>query len=280
MFSERLKKRRQEWWGHVPPLWTIDGIKVRFKRRGLKSLYGGNKPNVLRSETDPDSTWKYSLYWQRSLLNKWNSREFAKKYGCRVPNLYWYGKKIEEIPIDSLPEHYVIRPIWGTVRKGIYVMAGDFDFMRNTNFTKLELQQQWLSEFGKVVKVPLLVEEFVRSENQEYKLPTEYKFHTFGDKIAAIDVLERIPGKKVIFHQQLNLDWEPLSKPIHTRLPLSLCFTHKSPKKDEQEDVVVSKLKQYHVIVVVLSKEFSLQENHHLGELRNLQVEQSKLQLA
>ena len=43
-----------------------------------------------RSSADHDERWRCCDVWPRSLINKWNGREYAVKYGCKVPALYWH----------------------------------------------------------------------------------------------------------------------------------------------------------------------------------------------
>ncbi|MGK7943570.1 MAG: ATP-grasp fold amidoligase family protein [Microcystaceae cyanobacterium] len=224
MFTERLKKRKLLWWGSTGSWYTPNGLLLRLHRRGLKHFHRGDELQIMRRQTDSDSEWKFCRYWQRTLINKWNSREFSQKHHCKVPELYWYGQNLKEMPIESFPDNYVIRPVWGTARKGIYVMSGNLDLLTNTSFEKTQLKEHLISQLGEVSKCPILVEEFVRSEQGEYKLPIEYKFYMFGEKIAFISVHERISYKSVKFSQQFTSDWQQLTEPIDNFVPLNSNF--------------------------------------------------------
>ncbi|MEJ7682262.1 MAG: hypothetical protein WKG06_31315 [Segetibacter sp.] len=69
---------------------------------------------------DTMEKWKDVKNWQRKLSNKYNSREFARKHSCRVPELYWKGNNYTAIDFDNLPEHYVIRPTKGHSLKLVF----------------------------------------------------------------------------------------------------------------------------------------------------------------
>ena len=81
-FSERLAMRRRLWWDR--PAWR-GGQGLGDAVHWLKDKH------AFRTREDPAETWRCCPYWQRTLIQKWNSREFASKHGCRVPELYWSG---------------------------------------------------------------------------------------------------------------------------------------------------------------------------------------------
>jgi hypothetical protein len=65
--------------------------------------------------------------------------------------------------------------------------------------------------------LPIMAEEFVRTEDARYELPIEYKFHTFGDTVAAVEVIERATKRaRRLFY---TADWQPIADPMHVRLP-------------------------------------------------------------
>ena len=80
-----------------------------------------------------------------------------------------------------------------------------------------------MSDFGEVAAEPILVEEFIHAPGRDSALPREYKFHVFGDRIAAIEVQERA-GRKAKVQRQFDADWRPLPQPIHTRVTLGGAF--------------------------------------------------------
>lgn len=183
LFSQRLKTRQRLWWGK-PNKW-----RNRESYRHLPHRFKENY--TLRNKDDSDERWHCCDLWQRVLSNKWNSREFAQKHGCRVPALYWYGRRVGALPITALPEHFVIRPVWGDSRRGVYVVAGDRELLRQRVYSQAQLMAELRRDRGSISRFPILVEEFVKTEAGEYTLPVEFKSHTFGDTVAAIEVGRR-----------------------------------------------------------------------------------------
>jgi hypothetical protein len=196
LFSERLEVRARLWWG-TPNLSRNRGSSryrlERFYRYLARPhlLHRLREDFTLRSKDDPDDRWHCCSLWQRTLGNKWNAREFAQRHGCRVPALYWYGRRVGRVPLPSLPEHYVIRPAFADSRAGVYVFAESQELLRQIRYTRSDLMNELKRTHGSIARRPVLVEEFVRTESGEYRLPTEYKCHTFGETIGAVEVVQR-----------------------------------------------------------------------------------------
>src|SRR5688572_18144727 len=83
-FSERIQKRHLLWY---PP------TKLRSAQGCLDYLHRLKERVTRTDRNDSEETWRSCCkFWQRTLTYKLNSREFAQKYGCRVPELYWSGR--------------------------------------------------------------------------------------------------------------------------------------------------------------------------------------------
>jgi hypothetical protein len=191
VFSERLKRRSLVWWGK-PNKWR-NRESYRHLLHRLKENY------TLRSRDDPEARWHCCDFWQRTLSNKWNAREFVQRHGVRVPDLYWHGRRVGGLRLDALPEHFVLRPVVGDSRRGVYVFAGETELLREKRYTKDSLMSELQRTRGRLSRFPLLVEEFVRTERGEYQLPVEYKCHTFGETIGAIEVIKRVNDATAMF---------------------------------------------------------------------------------
>jgi hypothetical protein len=114
-FSERVKTRLRLWWGQPPQrAWRLE----RYRAHALRERY------ARRRRDEPDDVWRCCAFWQRTLINKWNSREFAARHGCPVPALYWCARLPSAARVRALPPAFVIRPLWGTSRHGVYVVVG------------------------------------------------------------------------------------------------------------------------------------------------------------
>ena len=210
LFSERIIKRWRHWWA-PPQSFGVSACKERIHR--LKERY------AVRNGNDAESDWQCCEFWQRTLIYKWNAREFAQKHGCRVPSLYWFGRKLSTLPFESLPDCYVVKPNLGFSRNHVYVMARGTDLLRNESYTNAQLTETLREVTRGILGVPVLVEEFVKDEQGEHKLPTEYKCHLFGEKIAAIQVIQRMDNVRAK-HRYYTENWEMFEDPMSTILPL------------------------------------------------------------
>ncbi len=173
-FSQRIKHR------HVT-FWTSPDTEL------IKQ--------VILHSTDPLSRWKNGNHWQRKLSNKFNSREFARLHGCSTAELYWKGRDVHTINFDALPSCYVIRPTAGHSCQLVFLMANGINLLDKKKYEKKDL----LKVLAKAVKenkyLEFLIEEFVKTEDKEYKIPVDYKFYTFNGKIAVIERIERLSAK-------------------------------------------------------------------------------------
>lgn len=209
VFSERIRTRLRVWWGG-PNRWRNRGSYRRLFHR-LQEHY------ILRSWDDPEERWRCCELWQRTLHNKWNAREFAQRYGGRVPTLYWYGRRIGALSLDALPTYFVVRPTWGTVRRGVHVIAHDQDLLHERAYSKQQLIVEVRKEQGWVARYPILVEEFVKTEAGHYALPVEYKCHTFGATVGAIEVIQR--AGRHARSRFYTPSWDLFEDRMHTYLP-------------------------------------------------------------
>jgi hypothetical protein len=146
--------------------------------------------------TDPLEKWQEGTHWQRKLSNKYNSREFAKKFGCRVAELYWHGRDYSSIPFDQLPAAYVIRPTIGYSSGLVFLMKDSVNLMDKRPYTPAELTSIMAAALEKNPYLEFLIEEFVKTEAGETKIPDDYKFYIFNGEIAAIQVINRLSPSK------------------------------------------------------------------------------------
>ena len=204
-FSDRLRTRRQVWWGESPlrhPLHRIVELTARRRR------------------DDPDERWRCCEHWQRTLANKWNGREFAQRHGVRVPALYWFGRRTAALPVESLPPQFVIRPVHGAGGRGVHVVAGDREILHGRALPRAELRAVLRGSLGRLARWPLLVEEFAVAEDGAVRLPTEYKCYAFAGTVAVIQVVNRARQHEAR-HRYYTPDWTPIDDPFQTENPLA-----------------------------------------------------------
>lgn len=195
-FTERIRTRQRAWWRNslLSPATSVHRILDRV---------------VLRSRTMPIARWRCCDVWQRSLLNKWNSREFASMLGVRVPELYWWGRDAARMPIDEFPASFVIKPAWGSRSRGVHVISHGTDLNAQVAYqSRTELKAMVLRTRGRVGVHPLLVEEFLAHPDGSGRSGLEYKFHIFGGEVGTIMTYRQEPGIRWIRHY--TPDWRPI----------------------------------------------------------------------
>jgi hypothetical protein len=211
-FSARLRLRRALWWGR-PFRWT-----------GLASyrdaLHRARERFAPHASTDPEASWRCCPFWPRTLIDKAASRAYAQRHGCALPALYWQGRSIARMPLATLPGDYVVRPTRGTAAAGVYVIVDGRELLRDIPLGAAALRRRLWREHGPYAVSPLLVEAFVPPEPGGARMPVEYKCHVFGDRIGAVQVLERT-GQLTGVHRYYTARWETFADPMDTNYPLA-----------------------------------------------------------
>ncbi len=123
-FIARLRQRKIRWWTEEHP-----------------GVHGPSACHALLHWDDPDERWKCCPFWQRKLSNKWNGREFARRCGARVPELYWSGRDVEAVPFETLPRHYVVRSTSGSRAKNVLLMAGEKNLLDERTYTREQVNR-------------------------------------------------------------------------------------------------------------------------------------------
>lgn len=197
-FTERIERRRALWWGAPtgPPWRRV--VEVYHRRR--ERLH-------LRRPGDPDEAWRCCAYWPRTLVNKWNGRLFAQQHGARVPELYYHGRAPSAEVIAGLPEQIAIRPLGEHSGNGVVVLDGEFELMTCRPLVRPALAAVLPRN------TDLLIEERILDEDGAAGLPVEYKLHVFGDKVGAVQVIQRIGGRA--HHRFYTQKWEPIADPMY-----------------------------------------------------------------
>ena len=173
---------------------------------------------MLRDRNDPDQVWRCCAYWPRSLINKWNAREFAARHGADLPALFWRGTAREEAPFESLPDAFVIRPVSGTMCRGVEAVVGDRELLHGHPASLPELRSGLPRTRFLRRAAPFLIEEFITTEDGRFELPVGYKCHTFGDEVVLVETV-RTRSADDAEHRYYTPDWEPIEDPINTYLP-------------------------------------------------------------
>jgi len=174
-FAARVKKRHRTFWKDP------NAERVR---------------NTIMNACDPVEKWKDVKNWQRKLSNKYNSREFAKMHNCKLPELYWKGRDYAAIDFNELPANYVIRPTIGHSSGLVFLINDGLNLMDGKNYAPENIKKLLATALDQNSKLEFLVEEFLRTEAGEYKIPNDYKLYMFNEEVATIQVINRLGPSK------------------------------------------------------------------------------------
>jgi hypothetical protein len=200
-FADRLRRRELEWWGHRHPIHRLRERQAR------------------RSRDDPEAVWRCCAAWPRTVVDKWNGREFAARHGCRLPELHWAGSSPPDSVIASLPSDYVVRPLAGHSRRGVLVVADGWELIGDQALPREQLRNRLPRSPRLRRPAPMLIEERVRHEDSARRLPNEYKCHAFGETVCAINVVTRHgPGDAT--NRFFTSDWQAFDDPMAVELPM------------------------------------------------------------
>lgn len=153
--------------------------------------------------------WQSVDHWQRTLSNKYNARLFAQMHGCRVAELYWKGRDLSQLNLGDLPDQYVIRPTIGHSCNLVFLMDKQMNHMDKRLYSEEELKTIMAAALTKNPYQEFLIEEFVRSEQGEYKIPVDYKLSLFNGELAVINVINRM-GPKSGLSSSYDENWNML----------------------------------------------------------------------
>ena len=211
LFSERLAKRKRIWWQKPR--------NYRDPKTYTDFIHQIRERNVLRSRFDPDERWRCCRYWQRSLSNKWNARQFAERHGLRVPELYWHGRNLSRLDMDALPGCFVIRPTFGHSQDGVFVVCNGVNLLSGSKVSRRDVMRALGGRAKRFLMGPVLVEEFVGETRPDARLPLELKLHMFNERVGAVSRTERSSTKGQTRVRFYSASWEPFPDPISLRNP-------------------------------------------------------------
>ena len=108
----------------------------------------------------------------------------------------------------------------GPAREGVRVVTRGRELLLGVPATTAELRRRYSVARRALSPVPLVIEEFVRSEDGSYRLPPELKCHVFGGAVAAVELVERVVSE-AHSRRYYTPSWGTFPDPMHTNMPIS-----------------------------------------------------------
>lgn len=206
-FSQRIERRKALWWA------APGGLCSRAAWR--RPIHRFLDTHALRHHDWPMKRWRCCGQWQRSLNNKWNSREFAMMLGVPVPALYWSGRNLLRFPSGGLPSRFVVRRAWGAASAQTQIMVDGRELLDGRPCSLSQLRALLLRMYGPVSVHPLLVEEFLGAESGDSLRGVEYGFYCFGRHVGVITHAER--EGRTSRYCAYDTDWNPHASGISAK---------------------------------------------------------------
>jgi hypothetical protein len=101
--------------------------------------------------------------------------------------------------------------------------------LNGETFSKKDIRQTLKNALDEDEKIEFLVEEFLKTEGGEHKIPDDYKFYMFNGKVACIQVITRV-NKSEGYTSWYDENWNPLPNlttnyPDGEEHPVPACFS-------------------------------------------------------
>lgn len=207
-FIDRLKSRLHVWWASPGGFRNPSAWRRPFHR--LRDTH------QLRSRNWSMERWRCCNSWQRSLNNKWNSREFASLHDVPVPELYWHGRNLLRLPVGELPARFAVRRAWGTASKDTRLIVDGRELLDDRPCSPRQLLKVLLRQYGPWSNHPLLIEEFLSDASNKART-LEFNFWCFGEHVGMIEHVE--PDGRTRHRCVYDSDWRPFPEVIYSGRP-------------------------------------------------------------
>lgn len=157
--------------------------------------------------------------WQKHLSEKIRGEEFVLERGIPVVPKFFTTDSYEDQRFQDLPDSYVIKTSVGYSANQVFPIKEGKNFFTDEDASVDEILNKLRKDsFVQNQNHKIIAEELVDDEFG-YKIPLDYKFYMFGDKIATILVIDR-PSKKKKDQVQCFYDenWNKISIDIRPTL--------------------------------------------------------------
>ena len=128
------------------------------------------------------------------LRNKLAGRQFAAAHGCRVPELYWFGKATEPPDFSKFPPNFVLKPDQSHSTRGVVVYKNGDDLMGRSRMSIADLPSYASSiapSIGLAADANWLIEELIADINPRYAVPRDFKLMAAGGRTHLLKVVNR-----------------------------------------------------------------------------------------
>ena len=158
--------------------------------------------------------------WQSPFSEKIQGRRFAEVAGIIVPDMYWNGAEMTEIPpFEELPSKVVIKPSSGWGANNVFCLIDGINILDGETYNRDKvLKTLEGDDFLKTITPTYMCEEFLIPEvgRDSDIIPRDYKFYCFGEQIALVHVVLRrsVKDKYANVHHYLDCDFREIPRKV------------------------------------------------------------------
>lgn len=150
------------------------------------------------------------------LEDKWAVRDYVKAFNIPLPKLIQYGKTIEDIDFNKLPESYVLKPTHLGVSRGVYCVKEGHELLKNRSLKEKSIKKDFKKLFNKgwkheksvsIIPPGVIVEELLPAESDAFDLLPDLKCYVFGGEVKYMLYMFKARGK-LSYKSHYTRDWQ------------------------------------------------------------------------
>lgn len=195
LFSERIRDRNLRWWVHRDDVYLMN--------------VGGKIPGA----------------------------NFVNNLGYNTPHTYHIASSLDEFPeLEQFGKKFVVKLSQGYSSKNVFVMCEGINLLNGKPCSREEIIDQITPSFESGDNnLKIIIEELLLSWGESERIPYDYKFYMFGEKMAYCHIIHRRSGSNTLLNQNwyVDIDFSPIENQIMVELLSEETLTEKPDCWDE-----------------------------------------------
>ena len=140
----------------------------------------------------------------KNVAGKIRGQDFAKSLGIRIPAIYDVVSSPEELPnFDELGDNFVIKPARGYSANNVFLMNNGVNLFDGKTWNRQEVIDKFSNSKQSQSNQKIIIEELLIPWNEEARIPHDYKFYMFGEKVAYCQIINRRSSANT----KINKNW-------------------------------------------------------------------------
>jgi hypothetical protein len=140
----------------------------------------------------------------KNVAGKIRGQDFVKSLGIRIPAIYDVVSSPEELPnFDELGDNFVIKPARGYSANNVFLMNNGVNLFDGKTWNRQEVIDKFSNSKQSQSNQKIIIEELLIPWNEEARIPHDYKFYMFGEKVAYCQIINRRSSANT----KINKNW-------------------------------------------------------------------------